>query len=69
MFDLTDNSSLKNLKSLYLEGTNVADVEELLKLKNLNNLEIVLTDTPLAEKTEELESFQQQFPGLDIRTD
>ena len=33
MFDLTDNSSLKNLKSLYLDGTNVAEVEELLKLK------------------------------------
>ena len=67
--DLSMLSELENLKSLYLEGTNVADVEEILKLKNLNNLKIVLTDTPLAEKTEELESLQQQFPGLDIRTD
>ena len=67
--DLSMLSELENLKLLYLEGTNISDVEELLKLKNLNNLEITLTDTPLAEKKDELESLQQQFPGLDIRTD
>ena len=67
--DLSMLSELENLKRLNLEGTNVAEVDEILKLKNLNSLTVLLTDTPLAEKTEELESLQQQFPGLDIRTD
>ena len=65
--DLSMLSELEELKRLNLEGTNIADVEELLKLKNLNNLVVLLADTPLAEKTEELENLQQQFPGLDIR--
>lgn len=67
--DLSMLSELENLKRLNLEGTNVSEVEEILKLKNLNSLTVLLADTPLAEKKDELESLQQQFPGLDIRTD
>ena len=67
--DLGMLSELENLKRLNLEGTNVSEVEEILKLKNLNGLTVLLADTPLAEKKDELESLQQQFPGLDIRTD
>ena len=67
--DLSMLSELENLKRLNLEGTNVSEVEEILKLKNLNGLTVLLADTPLAEKKDELESLQQQFPGLDIRMD
>ena len=67
--DLSMLSELENLKRLNLEGTNVSEVEEILKLKNLNGLTVLLADTPLAEKKDELESLQQQFPGLEIRTD
>ena len=67
--DLSMLSELEKLKRLNLEGTNVSEVEEILKLKNLNSLTVLLTDTPLAEKTDELESLQQQYPGLKIKID
>lgn len=67
--DLSMLNGVENLKSLYLEETNVAEAEEILKLRNLNNLDVFIAGTPLAENEEQLEMIQQQFPGINIDTD
>lgn len=65
----TDNISailinLEKLESLYLNGTNVSNADNILKLANLDDLEI--EDTPLAENEEELQKIMEKFPELNL---
>ena len=62
--DLTMINGLEYLEDLYLEGTNVSEAKDILKLKKLNHLEIA--DTPLAENEEQLEFIHKKFPEANI---
>ena len=66
--DLGMISQLENLKSIDLRGTNVSEAEGILNIKNLNHsyVDIEIADTPLAEKEEQVELIQKQFPEANI---